>query len=700
MKNLLRHWWSKVVATPPASDISPIWRANQRRKELKELNFAGFSASDIAELKAKADNGDAEAQAKLGDCYFYGNGVPQNQVEAAKWFWKAAEQGNVVGQFFVGQLYAQGLGVPKDAGRAFGWYRKAAEQGYARAQFNLGVCYDEGSGVPQDYAEAAKWYRRAADQNFAPAQFNLGKMCEKGIGVMQDYTAAVDWLRKAAEQDFAPAQNALGRLLATGDGVAHMKPTLSLIFALTCVLLCGCASPHFTPYVGEQGWPQSPGSTVETNCIVPIYHGWPDKPYTVLGVITTEGNHPAAVARCAKSKGADALIYRTTLTGNAGTYTTPGHATSITSGNFAYGQYSGFTTTTYSPGISAPLIVTVTVYNAIKWEDPLQTEVGILRNSLDWLNAHPDGGTMGEGQDATYFSAEQVQKAKIANQKDLDDLLSPLNPSQAQAKVDKLRSTLDWVNAHPDDATHSEGQVFSAEDVQGMKNSLQRELDAWLFRLNQFTKTNASANSVISSQVLAQTPQTNASGTLDSEKLKTLKPVEAAAEEGDPLCQGLLAVYYGVGSGGVQKDSAKAAYWCLRAAKQGADGSQFSMGEMYEKGEGVMQDFIEAYKWFNIAAVAPDIDWNTATNFFKLKDVEVLKKSWVPVAEKAKAARDQLARQMTPEQIAEGQRRSAAFVPRKETPSSNSQSASPAAADSPLRFTPPPLNSKEIPKPQ
>jgi len=260
-----------------------------------------------------------------------------------------------------------------------------------------------------------------------------------------------------------------------------MKAKLYLL-ALACVLFGGCASPDFTPYVGKQGWPQSPGSTVETNCIVPIYHGWPDKPYTVLGVITTEGNQPAAVARCAKSKGADALICRGSLTGNAGTYTTPGHATSITSGNFAYGQYSGFTTTTYSPGISVPLIVTVTVYNAIKWEDPLQAQVDILRNTLDWLNTHPDGGTIGEGQDAIYRNAKQVQDLKSSCQENLDDLLSPLNPSKAQAKIDELRSTLDWLNTHPDAANHGE---------EG-KNSLQGELDAWLFRLNQFTKTNAS----------------------------------------------------------------------------------------------------------------------------------------------------------------------------------------------------------------
>ena len=395
-----------------------------------------------------------------------------------------------------------------------------------------------------------------------------------------------------------------------------MKAPLQLLLALVCVLLGGCASPDFTPYVGKQGWPQSPSSNVETNCIIPIYYGWPDKPYTVLGVITAKGGLPAAVARYAKSKGADALIYRGSLTGKAGTYTTPGHATSITSGNFANDQYSGFTTTTYSPGISVPLIVTIAVYNAIKWEDPLQARVDELRNNLDWLNAHPDGGTMGEGQDATYFSAEQVQRAKNSLQEDLDDLQSPFNPTKAQAKADDLRSTLDSLS------TNATG--FSADQVRGVKIDLQEQLDALQSRLNQFTKTNASTKSVISSQVPAQTSQTNASKTFDPETIKT---IEAGAEKGDTLCQGFLAVLYSEGIGDVQKDSAKAAYWRLRAAKQGDDGAQFSMGEMYEKGEGVMQDFVEAYKWFNIAAVAPDIDWNGATNFLKLEDVETLKKN-------------------------------------------------------------------------
>lgn len=279
-----------------------------------------------------------------------------------------------------------------------------------------------------------------------------------------------------------------------------MKPKLSLLFALASFLFGGCASsPDFTPYVGKQNWPQSSGCFVETKYNVPIYYGWPDKPYIVLGVITAEGNNTANVARFAKLQGADALIYRKSLTGNAGTYTTPGHATSITSGNFANDQYSGFTTTTYSPGVSVPIVVSVTSYNAIKWEDPQQVKVNILRNTLDWANAHPAGGNYVDGKDSSYFSAQQVQDLKNSIQEQLNNLQSPLNSSEAQADVDALRSTLDWLNTHPDGGTFGEGQnaiSFKAREIQDAKIAIQQQLNDLLSRLNQLTKTNAPASSV------------------------------------------------------------------------------------------------------------------------------------------------------------------------------------------------------------
>ena len=81
---------------------------------------------NIAELKQKAEQGDAKAQGVLGWCYFNGYGIKKDLREAVK------------------------------------WYRKSAEQGIAQAQYNLGVCYKKGEGVIQNYVKAYAWLALAS----------------------------------------------------------------------------------------------------------------------------------------------------------------------------------------------------------------------------------------------------------------------------------------------------------------------------------------------------------------------------------------------------------------------------------------------------------------------------------------------------------------------------------------------------------
>ena len=109
---------------------------------------------EFLKYKPKAEKGDASAQFNLGRCYFYGQGVAKDEVEAVKWYRKAADQGNARGQSTLGFCYANGTGVAKDEVEAVKWYRKAADQGNARAQYTLGICYRDGEGVAKDEVEA------------------------------------------------------------------------------------------------------------------------------------------------------------------------------------------------------------------------------------------------------------------------------------------------------------------------------------------------------------------------------------------------------------------------------------------------------------------------------------------------------------------------------------------------------------------
>ena len=65
----------------------------------------------------------------------------ENYVETFIILKPLAEQGYAPAQFIIGECYYYGNGVTEDESVAVSWYRKAAEQGYASAQKSLGDCY-------------------------------------------------------------------------------------------------------------------------------------------------------------------------------------------------------------------------------------------------------------------------------------------------------------------------------------------------------------------------------------------------------------------------------------------------------------------------------------------------------------------------------------------------------------------------------
>ena len=72
-----------------------------------------------------------------------------------------AEQGNARAQARVGNAYSQGRGVPRDDALAVTWYRRAAEQREGEAMLNLGHHYDQGRGIAKDLSYAYIWYSLA-----------------------------------------------------------------------------------------------------------------------------------------------------------------------------------------------------------------------------------------------------------------------------------------------------------------------------------------------------------------------------------------------------------------------------------------------------------------------------------------------------------------------------------------------------------
>ncbi len=136
-----------------------------------------------------------------------------------------------------------------------------------------------------------------------------------------------------------------------------------------------------------------------------------------------------------------------------------------------------------------------------------------------------------------------------------------------------------------------------------------------------------------------------------------------AADQGFASAQTLLGNCY-FGGEGVPKDQALAVTWYRKAAEQGNASAQMSLGECYGGGKGVEKDFVQAVKWYRKASeqgyvlaqyylggfyangegVAKDLIeayayWNEGTVEYSRRKLAALEK------------------QMTPEQIAAGKKR-------------------------------------------
>ena len=107
-----------------------------------------------------------------------------------------------------------------------------------------------------------------------------------------------------------------------------------------------------------------------------------------------------------------------------------------------------------------------------------------------------------------------------------------------------------------------------------------------------------------------------------------------AAGQGDVTSMKLLAEDYTLGRG-LPQDLAEAARWHQRLAELGQDKAMATLGQMHADGRGVPRDLVAAHMWMNLAANGK-----------------------IPGA---KGQRDEIARELTDEQIREAWRKARAW---------------------------------------
>ena len=146
------------------------------------------------EFRVLALNGDASAQYRLGVMYEKGQGIPQDDSQAAVWYLKAAIQDDSRAQFAIAEMYAKGQGVQKNEKQALMWYTEAADHGFPKAQYLIGLMYAKGQGVPQDLVVGDKWLTLAGDMAVSSKEWVEDHMSPEQMKKAQ--TLVQEWLAK------------------------------------------------------------------------------------------------------------------------------------------------------------------------------------------------------------------------------------------------------------------------------------------------------------------------------------------------------------------------------------------------------------------------------------------------------------------------------------------------------------------------
>jgi TPR repeat protein len=551
---------------------------------------------------------------------------------ATGWLRGAAEQGYAPAQMFLGQLYVQGLGVSADPQAAARWMRQAADQHYPHSACELGRLY-----LKLDNREQAdRWLRIGAQENCASAEIGLAQLLlNQKVAPRDQQEEGINLLRKAAEHGSAEAEFYLGMILEQQNKMdealghyrqAATKGVLQAQMKLGDLLSDGVST---TPdYVEAWVW---------------------------LAQVAHQGNRMAAAQARRVERKLDADQLREAKRrlrqphqspGAPGIRTVEQPTTTSTSPKARPMTLQGNPEVTQKPDPDIPSLKAKAENGDAKAQNELGEvfrlgKLGAATNQVEavkWFRKAAEQG-----------NASAQHRLGVAFYHGTGGL--PRDWPEA----------IHWFRKAAEQG-YAKGQYmldFALVLSQGVENAEARQ---WLQK--------AADQGYVFAQVALGTHYWG------PDLAEAVKWFRKAADQGHPMAHHSLGLMYQAGDG-VPKDIAEALKWHRRAAELGWAPAQVLLGKMYTDGDGVPKDAAEAIKWYRMAADYGDsgAQRELGIRFAEGNGVPTNNVSaylWFDLAARsfqdAVNRRTTLAKQMTPEQIAEAKELSAQFVPRQAPP--------------------------------
>lgn len=178
---------------------------------------------------AGAQRGSLDCEKSLGDCYFFGNGFPEDNLKALEIYQSVLQKNptELHSLCQIGRMYGYGWGVNKDVPHAIKLLENAWEKGSARAATEIGLLYMfETERNVENVKSAIKWYQRGADKGDPKGCYRMGLLHESGdYGVAKSPKMAYRLMCRAKE-----LTDALGFLIeSSGFDVATPEELKSIL---------------------------------------------------------------------------------------------------------------------------------------------------------------------------------------------------------------------------------------------------------------------------------------------------------------------------------------------------------------------------------------------------------------------------------------------------------------------------------------
>ncbi|MFO6424066.1 tetratricopeptide repeat protein [Motilimonas sp. KMU-193] len=178
-----------------------------------------LSAQQTKQCRQAAEQGDAQAQYRLGMAHVQGELRQANLTDAAKWFRLASEHGYGAAKVRLAEMYLIGQGVEQDDSAGVALLHEAAELENPEAMFVLSEFYRLGEYVPKDSQRAIQYLQASARYAWDPARALYGAFLIDGRYVEQDIASGIHLVKLAASNQDPRGLYFLGLAYYEGKGV-------------------------------------------------------------------------------------------------------------------------------------------------------------------------------------------------------------------------------------------------------------------------------------------------------------------------------------------------------------------------------------------------------------------------------------------------------------------------------------------------